>query len=141
MRILELRVEMKNAGGYFAYSIPKFSSTGISLCKTQSPPRGNCIIKTTRGLKPPSFSQWSPKRANRYATFTQLRNHNILINKNNTLGHVVYSVLTKIRELNLQLTPLKGATSVNQTSSTDWQMDAWLYNVINIMIREVYYYS
>ena len=42
-------------------------------------------------------------------------------------------------KLNLWLTVPKGATPVNQTSTTDWQMAAQWDNMISIMPHQVYY--
>ena len=41
-------------------------------------------------------------------------------------------------KLNLWLKAPKGATPVNKTSATDWQMAARRNNVIGIMLRQVY---
>ena len=44
----------------------------------------------------------------------------------------------KLMILNLWLTAPKGATPVNQTSATDWQIAVQRDNVISITLRQVY---
>ena len=48
----------------------------------------------------------------------------------------IISIIIKIK-LNLWLTAPKGATPVNETSATDWQMAAQRDNVISITLCQV----
>ena len=50
---------------------------------------------------------------------------------------VIITIIIEIKTLNLWLTARKGATPVNLTSATDWQMAAWRDNVISILLRQV----
>ena len=50
------------------------------------------------------------------------------------LSQAAYKTLFK---LNLRLRALKGATLVNWTSATDWQMTVWRSNGISITLRQV----